>query len=305
MKRRNIPSPGHCTGKRLGVLTVVNYATIHQQRKTRQPEQPIYTDDELLRMREEVYAKKDSQDIADYLGYLSINDWIQKKRPLAEGLIQQANASYFYMMGELCQIQMAEKVSPYLASIKEAGLCYDLPASDSDKGSPLRDLQMTLQEMVSCCTVESYLEDNGSGNPPAIEVLRRRDHFFMAYYGLVGFNDMMDTIAKVYQLPEVSFYKVDTDSILDLAKRINIQILSLTYQLRHTKYATEEDMIRKLRFLAAAFPLFYTDPIRVPASRRKAIRDLMQNFKAFTEEPDELTRLVFTPPSESSKEWEV
>lgn len=118
-----------------------------------------------------------------------------------------------------------------------------------------------------------------------------------SYYHVQGYNASLDMIARYYDVPELSIFKMDIETVEDQIDAFNSLVPILYRKIKDTDYEDKELQAKKLQVLKDFFQPIDYKALTIPEENREAAELLLEEFKAFQpENSDRFTTLLCTLP---------
>jgi len=118
------------------------------------------------------------------------------------------------------------------------------------------------------------------------DVTEGREALLDSYFFLKGYNFAIDLIAKHFDIPEISVFKMNIAGIEEKIDAINELVPSLYAQIYDTDYEDGELKAKKLQVLKDYFtPIPYKE-VTIPEENIEAAKALFTDFKGFSGDTD-------------------
>lgn len=105
-----------------------------------------------------------------------------------------------------------------------------------------------------------------------------------SYYHLKGYNLALDMIARYYDVPELTVFKMPIDGIEDKIEAFNNLVPLLYKRIKDLYYEDKELKERKLQVLKDLFQPIDYEALTIPEEKKEAAQQLLVDFKAFQPE---------------------
>lgn len=126
-----------------------------------------------------------------------------------------------------------------------------------------------------------------------------------SYYHLKGYNLALDMIARYYDVPELTVFKMPIDGIEDKIEAFNNLVPLLYKRIKDLHYEDKELKERKLQVLKDLFQPIDYEALTIPADNREKAEQLLEGFKAFKPEYTALfDKLLCTLPETEDEDGE-
>lgn len=127
-----------------------------------------------------------------------------------------------------------------------------------------------------------------------------------SYYYILGYNLTLELIAKAYEVPDMTIFKMDTTGIEEKMKAYNALVPILYTKIRGTDYGDKELQAKKLQVLKDCFQPIDYEAITIPEENIAQAKGLMQDYAAFRPENIETLHnlLCVYPQPEDEEEGE-
>ena len=136
-----------------------------------------------------------------------------------------------------------------------------------------------------------------------VEVMETsRETFLDSYYFIIGYNYALDRIAAVYDVPEITIFKMSIEELSDRIDAFNALVPVLYRRIKDTDYMDKELQAKKLQVLKDYFQPVEYKALAIPEDRKEQIEELLEDFKAFKpENADRFYNLLCTRPKEEGE----
>lgn len=168
-----------------------------------------------------------------------------------------------------------------------------LRASDLLGRSPRIDengyyVEPDMRHRLSNFTLEAFFPEaeDYADNVDIVETARQS--LIESYYHLKGYNYALELIARFYEVPEFTVFKMDTDGIEDKIRAFNELVPILYKKIHDTDYTDGELKVKKLQVLKDLFQPIDYEALTIPEENKEAAEKLLEGFKAFQPEGTEL-----------------
>lgn len=126
-----------------------------------------------------------------------------------------------------------------------------------------------------------------------------------SYYHLKGYNLALDMIARYYDVPELTVFKMPIDGIEDKIEAFNNLVPLLYKRIKDLYYEDKELKERKLQVLKDLFQPIDYEALTIPEDSREQAEQLLDGFKAFKPEYTALfDKLLCTLPETEDEDGE-
>lgn len=126
-----------------------------------------------------------------------------------------------------------------------------------------------------------------------------------SYYHLKGYNLALDMIARYYDVPELTVFKMPIDGIEDKIEAFNNLVPLLYKRIKDLHYGDKELKERKLQVLKDLFQPIDYEALTIPEDSREQAEQLLDGFKAFKPEYTALfDKLLCTLPETEDEDGE-
>lgn len=126
-----------------------------------------------------------------------------------------------------------------------------------------------------------------------------------SYYHLKGYNLALDMIARYYDVPELTVFKMPIDGIEDKIEAFNNLVPLLYKRIKDLYYGDKELKERKLQVLKDLFQPIDYEALTIPEDSREQAEQLLDGFKAFKPEYTALfDKLLCTLPETKDEDGE-
>lgn len=126
-----------------------------------------------------------------------------------------------------------------------------------------------------------------------------------SYYYLKGYNLALDMIARYYDVPELTVFKMPIDGIEDKIEAFNNLVPLLYKRIKDLYYEDKELKERKLQVLKDLFQPIDYEALTIPEDSREQAEQLLDGFKAFKPEYTALfDKLLCTLPETEDEDGE-
>ena len=126
-----------------------------------------------------------------------------------------------------------------------------------------------------------------------------------SYYHLKGYNLALDMIARYYDVPELTVFKMPIDGIEDKIEAFNNLVPLLYKRIKDLHYGDKELKERKLQVLKDLFQPIDYEALTIPADNREKAEQLLEGFKAFKpEHTAQFDNLLCTLPETENENGE-
>lgn len=129
-----------------------------------------------------------------------------------------------------------------------------------------------------------------------------RETFLDSYYFIIGYNYALDRIAAVYEVPEITVFKMSIEELSDRIDAFNALVPVLYRRIKDTDYRDKELQAKKLQVLKDYFQPVEYKALAIPEDSKAKIEELLEDFKAFKpENTDRFYNLLCTRPKEEGE----
>ena len=162
-----------------------------------------------------------------------------------------------------------------------------------------------ISHTLSNFTLEAFFTEaeDYADNVDIVETARQS--LIESYYHLKGYNYALELIARFYEVPEFTVFKMDTDGIEDKIRAFNELVPILYRKIRDTDYTDGELKKKKLQVLKDLFQPIDYEALTIPEENKEAAEKLLEGFKAFQPEGTGLfEKLLCTLPQTDGEDGE-
>ena len=162
-----------------------------------------------------------------------------------------------------------------------------------------------IRHTLSNFTLEAFFTDaeDYADNVEIVETARQS--LIESYYHLKGYNYALEIIARFYDVPELTVFKMDTGGIEDKIRAFNELVPILYRKIHDTDYTDGELKKKKLQVLKDLFQPIDYEALTIPEENRAEAEQLLESFKAFQPEYTALfDKLLCTLPEPEDEDGE-
>lgn len=131
-----------------------------------------------------------------------------------------------------------------------------------------------------------------------------RQTLIESYYFLIGYNYSLELIARFYDVPELTIFKMDTGGLEDKIGAFNGLVPVLYEKIHGTDYRDKELKAKKLQVLKDLFQPIDYEALTIPEENKEQAEQLLDGFRAFHPESRDLFNnlLCVLPQTDESGE---
>ena len=162
-----------------------------------------------------------------------------------------------------------------------------------------------IRHTLSNFTLEAFFTEaeDYADNVDIVETARQS--LIESYYHIKGYNYALELIARFYDVPEFTVFKMDTDGIEDKIRAFNELVPILYKKIHDTDYTDGELKKKKLQVLKDLFQPIDYEALTIPEENKEAAEKLLEGFKAFQPEGTGLfEKLLCTLPQTDGEDGE-
>lgn len=150
-------------------------------------------------------------------------------------------------------------------------------------------------------SLESFFTESENYAQSVEIVEASKDAFLTSYYFLLSYNYVLERMAAIYAVPELTVFKAQIDAIGDRIDVYNDATPLLYSLVKDTEYDDKELQRKKLQVIDDYFqPIKYKE-LSIPADRKEQINELLEDFDNFKRNSSTLYSLLINRPQSTGK----
>lgn len=154
-----------------------------------------------------------------------------------------------------------------------------------------------IRNTLGSTSLESFFTEAEEYAENADNVENGREALLDSYYFIKGYNTAIDMIAKYYDVPELTTFKLKIANLEAKIDALNELVPVLYMQIRDTQYEDEELKQKKLQVLKDFFPPIDYKSLEIPEEKIEYVQRLFADFQAFKDD-NISSRLFYRPQTE-------
>ena len=166
-------------------------------------------------------------------------------------------------------------------------------------------VEPTIRNPLSFFTLETFFTDS-EDYATCVEIVESaQKRLISAYYYVLGYNAQVDLVSAHYDVPELSVFKLDLQSLVERVNAMDDLIQLLYKQIKDTDYKDKNLQAQKLEVLKDIFtPINIERYNNIPQENIDQAKELFKDFKAFGRERDLFDRLMCKMRNEAGADGE-